>query len=90
MPTIPTIINHASKNMVEYLEQPSLEEATKFKNLESSTQMALAEGCHGLLSLPHLLAIRTNGRKALVDYSQSHVVTSKKNLRIREATKQIR
>jgi len=50
MPRIPTITNHASKNMVENLEQPSLEEATKFKNLESSTQVALAEGlmvcCH--------------------------------------------
>jgi len=29
------------------------------------------------LSLPYLLARRTNGREPLVDYSQSHVVTSK-------------
>jgi hypothetical protein len=27
-------------------------------------------------------ARRTNGREPLIDYSQSHVVTSKKNLRI--------
>jgi len=32
MPIIPTIINHAIKNMVENLEQPSLEEVTKFRN----------------------------------------------------------
>jgi len=41
MPRIPTIINHAfvieSKNMVDNLEQPSLNEIVGFKNLESST-----------------------------------------------------
>ncbi len=38
------------------------------------TQEALA-GIN-LLSLPHLLARKTSGREPLVDYSQSHVVTS--------------
>jgi hypothetical protein len=83
--------------MVENLEQPSLEETTKFRNLESSTQVALAEGSHGLLSLPHLLTIKTNGRKPLVDYSQIHVVILEKYLRImrqkamdKEVAKQIR
>ncbi len=70
------------KHMVENLEQPSLDEVAKFKNLESSIQVTLAKGFHGLLSLPHLLARRTNGRKPLIDYFQSHVVTSKEYLRI--------
>jgi len=51
-----------SKNMVENLAQLSLDETTKFKFFESSTQVALAQGCHSLLSLPHLSAKRTNGR----------------------------
>jgi hypothetical protein len=37
-------------------------------------------GIHNLLSLPHLLAKQTKGRELLVDYSQSHVVTSKEYL----------
>jgi hypothetical protein len=36
--------------MVENLAHLSLDEATKFLNLESSAQMALAQGCHNLLS----------------------------------------
>jgi hypothetical protein len=36
--------------MVENLAHLSLDEATKFTNLESSTQMALAQGYHSLLS----------------------------------------
>jgi hypothetical protein len=36
--------------MVENLAHLSFDEATKFKNLESSTQMALAQGYHSLLS----------------------------------------
>ncbi len=59
--------------------------------------MALAKGFHGLLSLPHLLTIRTHGIKPLVDYFQSHIMISKKYLRImrqkamdREVAKQIR
>jgi hypothetical protein len=59
-----------------------LDEAIEFKNLESSTQVALAECFHSLLSLPHLLTKRTNGREPLIDYSQSHVVTSKEYLKI--------
>jgi hypothetical protein len=58
--------------------------------------VALARGYHDLLSLPHLLA-RTYGRKPLVDYFQSYVVTSREYLRImrqkamdREATNHIR
>jgi uncharacterized protein YdbL (DUF1318 family) len=46
--------------------------------------------------LPHLLTRRTNGKEPLVDYFQSHVVTSKEYLRImqqkamdREVVKQI-
>ncbi len=68
--------------MVDNLELPSLDEAIEFKNLENSVQVALAEGFHNLLSLPHLFARRTNGRKPLIDYFQSHVVTSEKYLRI--------
>jgi hypothetical protein len=36
--------------MVENLAHLSFNEATKFKNLESSIQMALAQGYHSLLS----------------------------------------
>jgi len=83
---IPIITNHASviesENMVENLAQPSLNETIKLRNSRSSIQLALAHGCHCLLSLPHLPARRTNGREPLVDYSQSHVVKSKEYLRI--------
>jgi len=44
--------------------------------------MASTQGCHGLMSLPHLFARRTNGRVPLVNYSQSHVVASKEYLKI--------
>jgi hypothetical protein len=75
------IIDHASvielENMVENLAQPSLDETVELKNLKSSIQVALAHGCHSLMSLPHLLARRTIGKVPLVDYSQGHVVTSK-------------
>jgi hypothetical protein len=85
---IPTIINHAfvieSKNMVENLEQPSLNEIVEFKNSESSTQEALAHRCHNLLSLSHLPVKRTNGREPLMDYSQTHVVTSEEYLSIKQ------
>jgi hypothetical protein len=40
--------------MVENVAKPSLHETTWLKNSESSTQVTLAHGCHGLLSLPHL------------------------------------
>jgi hypothetical protein len=60
------------------------------------TQEALV-GNNLLSLLPHLLARRTNGRKPLIDYSQSHVVTLKYYLTImwqmamnREAIKLIR
>ncbi len=86
MPKIPIVINHASvikfKNMVENLAQPSLDETTELINFESSTQVVLAHGCYGLLSLPHLPIRKTNGREPLVDYFQSHVVTLEKYLRI--------
>jgi hypothetical protein len=86
MPTIPIVANHAYviklENMVEYLTKPSLDETTKFKNSKSSTQLALTYGCHILLSLLHLCAKRTNGREPLINYSQSHVVTSNEYLRI--------
>jgi hypothetical protein len=62
MPRIPTVTNHAFTNMVENLEQPSLDEVVDFKNLESSIQVALAKGFHDLLSLPHTPVRRTNGR----------------------------
>jgi len=82
---IPTITNHAfvieSKNIVENLAQLSLDESAELKFFESSTQVALTHGCHGLLSVPHLL-VRTNGRKTLTNYFQSHVVTSKEYLRV--------
>jgi hypothetical protein len=73
-----------------------LDEIAKFKIYESSTQVASTQGCHGLLSLPHLLTRRTNGREPLADYSQSHNVTAEEYLKImpqkvmdKEATKQI-
>jgi hypothetical protein len=68
--------------MVENLTQLSLDETTKLRNPVNSIQMALAHGCHSLMSLPHLLTQRTNGREPLVDYSQSHVVTLEEYLRI--------
>jgi hypothetical protein len=37
---------------------------------------------NNLLSLPHLLVRRKNGRELLVDYSQSHVVISNQYLNI--------
>jgi hypothetical protein len=81
-----TITNHTFvielDNMVENLAQTSLDETLEFRNFESSTQVASTHGCHGLLSLPHLLARRTNGRELSVDYSQSHVITSKEYMRI--------
>jgi hypothetical protein len=54
-----------------------LDETTEIKNSKSLTQVASKYGYHSLLSLPYLLARRTYGREPLVDYSQSHVVTSK-------------
>jgi hypothetical protein len=42
--------------MVENLAQLSLDETVEFRNPESSTQMALAQRCHSLMSLPHLFA----------------------------------
>jgi hypothetical protein len=68
--------------MVENLAQLSLDEIVKFWNFKSSTQVASTHGCHDLLSLSCLPTKRTNGREPLVDYSQSHVVTSEKYLRI--------
>jgi len=72
MPKIPIVINHAfvikSKNTVENLAQPSFDEAAKVKNPESSTQVALAHGCHSLMSLSHLPARKTNGKEPLVEY----------------------
>jgi len=86
MPRIPIVTDHAfvikSNNIVENLAQLSLDETTKFRNFKSSIQVASAQGCHGLLSLPHLPARWTNRRKTLVDYSQSHVVTLEEYLRI--------
>jgi hypothetical protein len=37
---------------------------------------------HNILLLPHLLAKQTKGKKPLINYSQSHVVTFKKYLAI--------
>jgi hypothetical protein len=77
IPRIPAITNHAyvieSENMVENLEQPSLDEVVEFRNPKNSTQETLAHQCHNLMSLPHLPTRRTNGRKPLMDYFQSHV-----------------
>jgi hypothetical protein len=51
-----------SKNMVKNLAQPSLDEIAKFRYFESSIQVALAQGFHKLLSLPHLPIRRINGK----------------------------
>jgi len=59
-----------------------LDEIVKFRNSENSTQVASTQGFHSLLSLPHMPIRRTNAKKPLVDYFQSHVVTSKEYLRI--------
>ncbi len=60
------VTNHAfiiePKNMVENLAQPSLDEIIEFRNLENSTQVALAQRYHSLMSLPHLPTRRTDGR----------------------------
>jgi hypothetical protein len=98
---IPIVTNHAFvielENMVENLAQPSFDKIVELRNLKSSTQVALAQGCHNLMSLPHLPTQKTNGRKPLVDYSQSHVVNSKEYSRImrqkemdKEVTKHIK
>ncbi len=50
------------------------------ENFNSSTQQVIANG--NLFPLPHLLAKKTQGKELLVDYSQNHIVTSKKNLNI--------
>jgi len=60
--------------MVENFAQPLMDETIALRNFESSTQVALAQGCHDLLSLPHL-PTRTYGRKPLVNYFKSRVVT---------------
>jgi hypothetical protein len=60
MSKIPIITNHAFENMVGNLEHLSLDEVVEFRNLESSLQMALVEGSHGFLSLPHLPTRTTN------------------------------
>jgi hypothetical protein len=49
--------------------------------------MALAYGCHNLLSLPRPFVKRNNAKKTLMDYSQSQVVVLKKCLKINYATK---
>ncbi len=45
MPRTPTVTNHASviksKNTIENLAQPSLDETTKLKNSKSLTQLSL-------------------------------------------------
>jgi hypothetical protein len=48
--------------MVENLAQLSLDETIELRNFESSIEVAFTQGWHGLLSLPHLLGRRTNGR----------------------------
>jgi hypothetical protein len=77
MPKILVITNHAyvikSESMVENLERLSLDEDVEFRNPKNSIQEALAHQCHNLMSLPHLPTRRTNGKKPLVDYFQSHV-----------------
>jgi hypothetical protein len=59
MPKISIVINHAFvielENMVENLAQLSLDETIELRNPKNSTQMALAQRCHSLMSLPHLL-----------------------------------
>jgi hypothetical protein len=63
------------KNIVVDLNEgspkSSFEETQQFPNLiQESMRM------HNLMSLPCLLARHTKGKEPLVDYSQSHVVTS--------------
>ncbi len=66
---IPTIINHAFviklDNMVENLEQFSLDEVVEFKNSESSIQEALTHHCHNLLSLAHLLTRKDQWKRTI-------------------------
>jgi hypothetical protein len=88
MHRILTIINHAfvikSKNMVENLEQPSLNETIEFKNSKSSIQEALAH----LLSLPHLIALTIVERqveKELAKQQQANFIVTWSSLAVREA-----
>jgi hypothetical protein len=66
---IPITINHAfvieSYNMVENLEQFSLDEVVELLNPKSSTQKALTHRCHNLLSLPHLPTRKDQWKRTL-------------------------
>jgi hypothetical protein len=57
-------------------DAPKLEVGTNFMNI---TQQGLANG--DLFTLFHMPTRKTQGRESLIDYSQSHVVTSKEYLR---------
>jgi hypothetical protein len=61
-------------NVFMNMNKSTLDVEIEIKNFEHLTQEALST--NNLLSLPHLLARKTHSRKPLVDYSQSHVVTS--------------
>ncbi len=63
-------------------DAPKLEVGTDFMNI---AQQGLANG--DLFTLFHLPTKKTQGRESLVDYSQSHVVTSQEYLsRMRQKT----
>jgi hypothetical protein len=70
----------SSTNVFMNINKSTLDVEIETKNFEHLTQEALST--NNLLSLPHLLARKTHSRKPLVDYSQSHVVTSCQYLNI--------
>jgi hypothetical protein len=67
-------------NMFMNINKSTLDVEIATKNFEHLTQEALST--NNLLSLPHLLTRKSNNRKPLIDYSQSHVVTSCQYLNI--------
>ncbi len=62
------------------IDKVAIEMEVGIENFNSSTQQVIANG--NLFPLPHLLAKKTQGQELLVDYSQNHIVTSKKYLNI--------
>jgi hypothetical protein len=58
---------------LKILHKASFNEAIELKNPKSSTQVALAHGCHSLMSC-HIHAKRTNGKEPLVEYCDFYKV----------------
>ncbi len=79
MPQNLTMIEEQLEETVN-LDEVTLELVQETHNPPNVTQEAIK--LNNLLSLLHLHAMHTRGKKPLVDYSQSHVVTSTKYLNV--------